>query len=227
MSTYENNRQRSEAANQALWSFMDAYAEAIGEHPTKNDPETRAARKIAAEAFGYLIPYPVTDEERATVAAMVEAIADRWTQDHEAEEAADRAETAAREEYEDEAAIEARASWDGAGYYRIAYSDGGQDYTNDGAVWYEDIADLRRDLRSAYETATRTHLPYAERIGLLEWHITVSIDETAQDFTDTSADGTEDAEEARELLRRAWNRRKPRRLHLAEDTARIIDVYSI
>jgi len=126
MSTYENNRQRSEAANQALWSFMDAYAEAIGEHPTKNDPETRAARKIAAEAFGYLIPYPVTDEERATVDAMVEAIADRWTQDHEAEEAADRAETAARE-----------------------------------------------------------------------------------------------------LLRAAWNRRKPRRLHLAEDTARIIDVYSI
>ena len=88
MSTYENNRQRSEEANQALWSFMDAYAEAIGEHPTKNDPETRAARKIAAEAFGYLIPYPVTDEERATVAAMADAIADRWTQDHEAEEAA-------------------------------------------------------------------------------------------------------------------------------------------
>jgi hypothetical protein len=100
MSTYENNRQRSEAANQAFWSFMDAYAEAIGEHPTKNDPETRAARKIAAEAFGYLTPYPVTDEERATVAAMVEAIADRWTQDHEPEEAADRAETAAREVYQ-------------------------------------------------------------------------------------------------------------------------------
>lgn len=81
--TYEANQQRSEAANQAFWSFMDAYAEAIGERPTKDDPETRAARKIAAEVFGYLLPYPVTDDDRATVAAMVEAIAERWTQDHE------------------------------------------------------------------------------------------------------------------------------------------------
>lgn len=83
MSTYENNRQRSEAANQAFWSFMDAYAEAIGERPAKDDPETRAARKIAAEAFGYLTTYPVTEDDRATVAAMVEAIAERWTQDHQ------------------------------------------------------------------------------------------------------------------------------------------------
>lgn len=83
MSTYETNQQRSEAANQAFWSFMEAYAEAIGERPTKDDPETRAARKIAAEAFDYLLPYPVTDDDRATVAAMVEAIADRWTQDHQ------------------------------------------------------------------------------------------------------------------------------------------------
>lgn len=77
MSTYENNRQRSEAANKAFRSFMDAYAEAIGERPAKDDPETRAARKIAAEEFGYLTPYPVTDDDRATVAAMIEAIADR------------------------------------------------------------------------------------------------------------------------------------------------------
>lgn len=52
------------------------------------------------------------------------------------------------------------------------------------------------------------------------------MDETSQDFTDPSADGAETAEEARELLRTAWNRRKPRRQHLAEDTARILDVYS-
>lgn len=45
--------------------------------------ETKKARRLAAEAFGYLLPYPVTDDDRATVAAMVEAIADRWTQDHE------------------------------------------------------------------------------------------------------------------------------------------------
>lgn len=51
MSTYENNRQRSEEANRAFTAFMDAYAEAIGERPTKDDPETRAARKIAAAEF--------------------------------------------------------------------------------------------------------------------------------------------------------------------------------
>lgn len=93
MSTYENNRQRSEAANRAFWSFMDAYAEAIGERPAKDDPETRAARKIAAEAFGYLLPYPVTDDDRATVDAMVEAIADRARADaaEKANKAADAA----------------------------------------------------------------------------------------------------------------------------------------
>jgi len=73
--TYEANQQRSEAANRAFWSFMEAYAEAIGERPAKDDPETRAARKVAAEAFGYLLHYPVTDDDRATVDAMVEAIA--------------------------------------------------------------------------------------------------------------------------------------------------------
>jgi len=77
MSTYETKKARSEAANRAFYAFMDAYAEAIGERPAKDDPETRAARKIAAEAFGYLLPYQVTDDDRATVAQMVEAIADR------------------------------------------------------------------------------------------------------------------------------------------------------
>jgi len=77
MSTYETKKARSEAANRAFYAFMDAYAEAIGERPAKDDPETRAARKVAAEAFGYLLPYPVTDDDRATVDAMVEAIADR------------------------------------------------------------------------------------------------------------------------------------------------------
>ena len=81
--TYQRNQERNASANAAFTAFMDAYAEAIGERPAKDDPETRAARKIAAEAFGYLLPYPVTDDDRATVAAMVEAIAERWTQDHQ------------------------------------------------------------------------------------------------------------------------------------------------
>lgn len=77
MSTYETRKARSEAANRALYAFMDAYADAIGEKPAIDDPETKAARRLAAEAFGFFTAYPVTDDDRATVSAMVEAIADR------------------------------------------------------------------------------------------------------------------------------------------------------
>lgn len=77
MSTYETKKARSEAANRAFYAFMDAYADAIGEKPAIDDPETKAARRLAAEAFGFFTAYPVTDDDRATVSAMVEAIADR------------------------------------------------------------------------------------------------------------------------------------------------------
>lgn len=77
MSTYETRKARSEAANRAFYAFMDAYAEAIGEKPAIDDPETKAARRLAAEAFGFFTAYPATDDDRATVSAMVEAIADR------------------------------------------------------------------------------------------------------------------------------------------------------
>lgn len=76
MSTYETKKARSEAANRAFYAFMDAYADAIGEKPAIDDPETKAARRLAAEAFGFFTAYPVTDDDRATVSAMVEAIAD-------------------------------------------------------------------------------------------------------------------------------------------------------
>ena len=81
MSTYETRKARSEAANRAFYAFMDAYADAIGEKPAINDPETKAARRLAAEAFGFFTAYPVTDDDRATVSAMVEAIADRARED--------------------------------------------------------------------------------------------------------------------------------------------------
>lgn len=76
MSTYETRKARSEAANRAFYAFMDAYADAIGEKPAINDPETKAARRLAAESFGFFTAYPVTDDDRETVSAMVEAIAD-------------------------------------------------------------------------------------------------------------------------------------------------------
>lgn len=66
-----------------------------------------------------------------------------------------------RERIEDEVWRE----WRGDGWYRIAYSDGGQDATNEGAVWYEFRNDLEDDLEVAYEYATETHLPFIEYMG--------------------------------------------------------------
>lgn len=49
--------------------------------------------------------------------------------------------------------------WQGAGWYRICFSDGARSYP---ATWYETEAELADDLRDAYEGATELHLPYAE-----------------------------------------------------------------
>lgn len=138
------------AARIAAASLLDAYATAESISPADVTTEQHAAAYTVAAAeiipeddrpAGYTT---ATDDDRATVAAMVEAIAER---------------THAAEAIED-----AREAWTGPDYYRIAYSDEGMDATNDGAIWYETAADLVRDLRSAYESATETHLPYAERI---------------------------------------------------------------
>lgn len=54
--------------------------------------------------------------------------------------------------------------WEGEGYYRIAWSDGG-DCTNNGPVWLEYKDDLVAELEVAYQFKTDTHLPYAELVG--------------------------------------------------------------
>lgn len=59
-------------------------------------------------------------------------------------------------------ASDIKDAWRGEGFYSIKFSDGGQDWTNDGAIYCEDSADLAENLRAAYEDATETHLPYAE-----------------------------------------------------------------
>jgi len=137
-------------ASGAVSQLLEEYAATIGAASYEIDQDVwQAAYRVAAVEIipegqrpaGYTT---ATDDDRATVAAMVEAIAER---------------THAAEAIED-----AREAWTGPDYYRIAYSDGGMDATNDGAIWYETAADLARDLRSAYESATDTHLPYAERI---------------------------------------------------------------
>lgn len=51
------------------------------------------------------------------------------------------------------------------GWYTVSYSDGGQDYTNDGPVWVEDALSFAEFMAGAMESATDTHLPYAEYHG--------------------------------------------------------------
>lgn len=63
-----------EAHDRAAAALVDAYAEAIGDTITEDDPETRAAYAVSRACIGYAT---ATDDDRATVSAMVEAIADR------------------------------------------------------------------------------------------------------------------------------------------------------
>lgn len=55
--------------------------------------------------------------------------------------------------------------YEGEGWYTVSYSDGGQDYTNDGPVWVEDVLSFAELMAGAMESATDTHLPYAEFRG--------------------------------------------------------------
>lgn len=58
-------------------------------------------------------------------------------------------------------------AWDESGYYRIAYSDGGE-WTDEGPVLCHDKSDLVHELEAAYGDATETHLPYAEKVALFD-----------------------------------------------------------
>ena len=59
---------------------------------------------------------------------------------------------------------EARSAWEGEGSYRIAWSDGREDWTCDGPVWFGSAEELAEELGAAYGYATDAHLPYAERV---------------------------------------------------------------
>lgn len=61
-------------ANRAALALLDAYAEAIGEHPHEDDDETRAAYKVARDDVTGTSAR-ATEYDRETVAAMVERIA--------------------------------------------------------------------------------------------------------------------------------------------------------
>lgn len=47
----------------------------------------------------------------------------------------------------------------GYGWYRVTWSDGGMDYTSDGAVWLDGELDFRELMEGALEEATEWHLP--------------------------------------------------------------------
>lgn len=65
------------------------------------------------------------------------------------------------DEIEDMVREDVEDAWEGEGWYQVSYSDGGQSYDE---RWYGTSDELADDLRGAYEDATETHLPYAERV---------------------------------------------------------------
>lgn len=65
------------------------------------------------------------------------------------------------DEIEDMVREDVEDAWEGEGWYQVSYSDGGQSYDE---RWYGTSNELADDLRGAYEDATETHLPYAERV---------------------------------------------------------------
>ena len=68
------------------------------------------------------------------------------------------------DEIEDMVREDVDDAWSGPGEYRVAWSDGGMDWTNEGPIRCEREGDLADELRAAYGDATETHLPYAERV---------------------------------------------------------------
>lgn len=76
---------------------------------------------------------------------------------------------------------DAKEAWDGEGYYRIGWSDGGMDWTSNGPVWFDDESDLASELLSAYDSSMDTHLPYAEKVKQFQQY---ELDALLGDFKD-------------------------------------------
>jgi hypothetical protein len=60
---------------------------------------------------------------------------------------------------------QADKEWEDEGWYVIGWSDGGMDWTNNGPVWFDSKEDLAAELDAAYNEATDTHLPGAEKVA--------------------------------------------------------------
>ena len=55
--------------------------------------------------------------------------------------------------------------WQGEGFYTIAFSDGGQPWTNDGPVWFDYPSQLHDEMQAARATETDTHIAACEYLG--------------------------------------------------------------
>lgn len=133
------------AADAAAARFCAAYENATGNPPYFGEAAS-VCRVARDEITG---SNRATSADYTTVSAMVDSIA----------EEADAARFAAR--------AEAREAWDGEGLYILKWSDGGQ---SGEPTHYETVDDMTRDLMSAYQGATETHLPYMEHLEYYERH---------------------------------------------------------
>lgn len=65
----------------------------------------------------------------------------------------------------EEMVVEDMIEWQGEGYYSIEYTDGGENWTNEGPIYMITSEELANELRAAYAYATPSHLPYPEMIA--------------------------------------------------------------
>lgn len=68
----------------------------------------------------------------------------------------------------DDAKAAAMAAWEGESYYIIGWSDGGEDWTSNGPVWFESVDELAGEIECAQQYETDTHLAYAEAVKQFE-----------------------------------------------------------
>ena len=57
-------------------------------------------------------------------------------------------------------------AWRGDGFYFVGYSDERTPWTSEGPVWVETRDDLARLIGGAYRSATDTHIPVVDYVGL-------------------------------------------------------------
>lgn len=208
---YYREPDRAAEADAAADALTREYRAIVNDHPTTTpDPCTReaeAARRVARHDIARELGS--TREDREIVSYMVEAIALQAAEEAETE-AAYAAFEANRREHIGEYLV--KYEWSGEGLYRIAWSDGGQ---KSDPHHYETAEELAADLTSAYQHATETHQPYAERLEYYERAELLAylgepsdfdVDAIEQEATDTDEHGsrywTADAEELAAIAQR-------------------------